>query len=496
MRERTFGARMLALMLAVLMATPGAFAVAGAPQLPDPGTVPVSKQQQEQLGLKAMSEVYQQMPVLPDSNPVTQYVQQLGRRLVQVIPQQNSWPYQFHVIPQKDVNAFALPGGPIFINVGTVLAADNESQLAGVMSHEMSHVYMQHQIKEMQKAGMTQGVAGIVGGLLGAVLGGTAGTLANMGAQYAGGILSLKYSRQEEAQADAVGAIIMYKAGYNPRSLAEFFQKLEKQGGGGGPQFLSDHPDPGNRVAAVDKEIRNWPAKNFQSDSPNFASAKQQANGVKTYTAQEIQAGVKQGVWAGQNRKNGAIPPHVPTASASSGASGGGDATLGNVSWDQVKPSGNFKEFESDMLNISYPDNWRAGNDQSSGGILIAPPAAAGQGAIAYGVVIGGGQDQNANSLDQATQDLVQSFEQSNPGLEASGNPQPIRVNGMEGRSLTLKGNSPIEKNGKPEPERDRLVTVPRSQGGLIYLVFIAPENDFSKLRATYQKTLNSLELK
>ena len=94
MRERTFGARMLALVLAVLMATPGAFAVAGAPQLPDPGTVPVSKQQQEQLGLKAMSEVYQQMPVLPDSNPVTQYVQQLGKRLVQVIPQQNSWPYQ------------------------------------------------------------------------------------------------------------------------------------------------------------------------------------------------------------------------------------------------------------------------------------------------------------------------------------------------------------------------------------------------------------------
>src|SRR2546430_16941012 len=120
MRERTFGARMVALVLGVVMASAGAFAVAGAPQLPDPGTVPVSKQQQEQLGLKAMSEVYQQMPVLPDSNPVTQYVQQLGRRLVQVIPQQNSWPYQFHVIPQKDVNAFALPGGPIFINVGKI----------------------------------------------------------------------------------------------------------------------------------------------------------------------------------------------------------------------------------------------------------------------------------------------------------------------------------------------------------------------------------------
>src|SRR5438128_12674553 len=108
MRERSFGARMLALVLAVLMATPGAFAVAGAPQLPDPGTVPVSKQQQEQLGLKAMSEVYQQIPVLPDSNPVMQYVQQLGRRLVQVIPQQNSWPYQFALIPQKGLDPISL----------------------------------------------------------------------------------------------------------------------------------------------------------------------------------------------------------------------------------------------------------------------------------------------------------------------------------------------------------------------------------------------------
>ena len=128
--------------------------------------------------------------------------------------------------------------------------------------------------------------------------------------------------------------------------------------------------------------------------------------------------------------------------------------------------------------------------------IPIAPPAAVGQGAVAYGVVIGGGQDRNANSLDQATQDLVQNLEQSNPGLQTSGNPQPINVNGMEGRSVTLKGNSPIEKNGKPQPERDWLVTVPRSQGGLIYLVFIAPENDFSKLRSTYEKTLNSLQVK
>jgi len=492
--KRTLATGVVAILLTWLVAVPGWSATPTSnPELPDPGSVAgISKQQQEQLGLKAMGEVYQQVPVLPDSSPVTKYVQELGNKLVSVIPQDKSWPYQFHVIPEKDINAFALPGGPIFINIGTITAADNEAELAGVMAHEMSHVYMQHSVKQASEESIAQVVLGVLGGVL---PGGTAGNLAGLGIQIGAGTMFLKYSRADEAQADAVGAMIMYKAGYNPRSMAEFFQKLEKQGGGG-PQFLSDHPNPGNRVAAVEKEIANWPPKNFESDSPTFAGGKQQANGVKTYTTQEIQAGAKQGVWAQQNRKNGAIPPNVPTPSASTGASGSGDASLGNVSWDQVRPSGNFKQLQSDALNISYPDNWQAGNDQSSGGITIAPPAAVGQGAVAYGVVIGGGQDRNANSLDQATQDLVQNLEQSNPGLQTSGNPQPINVNGMEGRSVTLKGNSPIEKNGKPQPERDWLVTVPRSQGGLIYLVFIAPENDFSKLRSTYEKTLNSLQVK
>src|SRR5438046_1050097 len=296
MRERTFGARMLALMLAVLMATPGAFAVAGAPQWPDTGTVPVSKQQQEQLGLKAMSEVYKQMQVLTDSNPVTQYVQQLGKRLVQVIPQQNSWPYQFHVIPQKDVNAFALPGGPIFINVGTINAADNEAQLAGVMSHEMSHVYMQHSAKQAPKRELAE-ILGALGGILG---NSTIGTLARTGIQVGAGTVLLKYSRSDEAQADSVGAIIMYKAGYNPIELAHFFEKLGKEGSSG-PQFLSDHPNPGNRSEAIDNQIRNWPPEKYLSDSQSFVSAKRQARGVKSYSAQEISDGAKNGLWAKQN---------------------------------------------------------------------------------------------------------------------------------------------------------------------------------------------------
>jgi predicted Zn-dependent protease len=293
-------------------------AVIGAePVLPDPGTVAgISKDQQEQLGLRAMAEVYKQMPVLPDSSPVSRYVQRVGSRLAGVIPRDRSWPYQFHVIQEKDINAFALPGGPIFINIGTILAADNEAQLAGVMAHEMSHVYMQHSVKQATKESFAQGLLGIVGGILGAQ-GGAIPALARMGLQFGVGTLFLKYSRADEAQADAVGAIIMYKAGYDPRQLALFFQKLEQQGNGG-PQFLSDHPNPGNRVADIDREIANWPPRQYQLNSAAFVNARQAAANVRAYSAQQIADGAKQGEWVQQNRRTGAIPPNLPQAPSDS----------------------------------------------------------------------------------------------------------------------------------------------------------------------------------
>jgi len=492
MKQRTATSRLLAILLTVLMVQPTWMGAAQkTPELPDPGSVPISKQQQEQLGLKAAGEVYQQMPVLPDSHPVTRYVQALGKKLAQVIPAQASWPYQFHVIQQKDINAFALPGGPIFVNAGTITAAQSEAQLAGVMAHEMSHVYMQHSIKGMQKQQMTQGLAGIVGGILGSVLGGSAGALANMGAQLGGGMLSLRYSRKDEAQADAVGAIIMYKAGYNPQAMAQFFQALEKQGGPGGPQFLSDHPNPGNRVEAVDKEIADWPPRSYTAGTGQFPSAKQQAAAVKMYTAQEIAQGAKSGTWAQQNRKNGSIPANVPVSS--NGQAGAGGEVL-NVSYPDVRPSGSYRQFAQNGISIEYPANWQPAAGQN--GITIAPPAGASQGVIAYGAILGSGQDQNASSLDQATQDLVQSLQQSNPGMQQSGGMKSINVNGTNGRSVTLLGNSPVQQNGKPLRERDWLVTVPDPQGrGLFYLVFIAPDKDFGQLRGTYEHMLNSFRV-
>src|SRR3954463_2228573 len=310
MQSRNFSIRTLALLLALLLAQPLALMTkleaeaGGAPQLPDPGTTGMNRQQQEQLGLQVMGEVYKQMPVLPDSSPQTQYIQRIGRKLVATIPQEYSWPYQFHVIPQKEINAFALPGGPMFVNVGTVNAANNEAQLAGVMAHEMAHVYMQHSAKQMQKGQTTQALAGILGAVLGS-RGGALGSLAQMGVQIGAGTLMLKYSRGDESQADAVGAMILYLAGYDPRALAQFFETLGEEGGGG-PQFLSDHPNPGNRQQAILKEVEGWPRKNFRTNGASFNQARQHAKTIKLYSAQEIADGAKSGRWAQLNKQNGA----------------------------------------------------------------------------------------------------------------------------------------------------------------------------------------------
>jgi predicted Zn-dependent protease len=289
MNTRSARTRILALVLAALMTEPAwLFAAIPGPELPNPGSVSMSREDQQKLGLQAAAEVYKQMPALPDSSPVAQYVQQLGKKLERVIPQQYSWPYQFHVIQQKEINAFALPGGPIFVNIGTINAADNEAELAGVIAHEMSHVYMQHSAKQAPK----QEWANILGAL-GGVFGGSAlGNLARLGIQMGAGAVLLKYSRGDEAQADSVGAIIMYKAGYNPKAMAEFFQKLEQQGGSGGPQFLSDHPNPGNRTEYVSAEIATLPPRDKQVRTTDaFRRVHDIAMKEKALTAEEVKAG-------------------------------------------------------------------------------------------------------------------------------------------------------------------------------------------------------------
>jgi Zn-dependent protease with chaperone function len=486
MKRHRLSSRAVAVALTVLLAAPAFTASAAAPQLPNPGSAGMSRDDQEKLGLQAVAEVYKQMPVLPDSSPITQYVQQLGKKLGKQIPSQYSWPYQFHVIQQKEINAFALPGGPIFINVGTISAAANEAQLAGVMSHEMSHVYMQHSAKQAPKQELAQ-VLSALGGIFG---NSTLGSLARTGIQLTAGTVLMKYSRADEAQADSVGAVIMYKSGYNPAELANFFEVLAKQGGNP-PQFLSDHPNPGNRSAAIARQTRSWPAQKYLSDTQSFASTRKLAGGVKSYSAQEISDGAKQGLWAKQNVQSGAA---APDATAQNGnASPASGAAAADVPFDQIKPSSAFKEVHQNGFSVSYPSNWSTAAGQNS--ITIAPKAGVNQNAISYGIIVSTAQDANAGSLDEVIKDLIQNLQQSNPGMRQGSAVGGIEVNGVQARSVDLSSDSPLQQGGKPLPERDWLVVTPGPGGAYLYFIFIAPERDFGTLTPTYQRTLDSLRV-
>jgi hypothetical protein len=213
---------------------------------------------------------------------------------------------------------------------------------------------------------------------------------------------------------------------------------------------------------------------------------------MRAYSAQEISDGAKSGLWAQQNRETGSIPATV-AASSSAGSKTETGKSISTVSYRDVKPSGKFTSVQNSVFAISYPDNWQLYQEQSGNGVTIAPPAGVAEGAIAYGVVI-----QLANptgsSLDQVTQDVINTLRQSNPQLRVSGTPQPVDVNGVEGRSVGLMGESPIAVDGKPIPEHDWLVVLPRAGGGLLYAVFIAPERDFSELRPVYDNMLRSLQ--
>ncbi|MGE5360490.1 MAG: M48 family metallopeptidase, partial [Bacteroidales bacterium] len=231
-----------------------------------PVTAPKNKytpEQDVQLGDKAAEQVRQEFPVVRDQAAQT-YVQRIGQRLVNAIPTQFRHPqfhYTFQVVNAKDLNAFALPGGPMFVDRGMIQAVRNEGELAGVMAHELSHVALRHGTAQATKATPYE-IGTVAGQILGAIVGGTAGQVIATGSQFGIGTAFLRFSREYEQQADILGSHIMAAAGYDPRDMAAVFKMLEQQGGPGGPEFLSDHPNPGNRFAYIEKEAQQLQVNN------------------------------------------------------------------------------------------------------------------------------------------------------------------------------------------------------------------------------------------
>jgi beta-barrel assembly-enhancing protease len=237
-----------------------------------PGFNLFSKQQDVQLGQENAAQVRKQMMVIKDPF-LTEYVTRVGNRLVSAREAQESgFPFTFEVVADPSINAFALPGGPMFINTGLLRAVDNEGQLAGVMGHEMSHVILRHGTNQASKSRLIELPA-----LLGSQMAGGSmvGKLAQVGIGLGAGSVLLKFSRSAESQADLMGSHLMAEAGYNPIEMARFFEKLNAEGGSRAPQFFSDHPNPDNREKAIEQEVQRLPQQNYGYETGEFQRMKQ-----------------------------------------------------------------------------------------------------------------------------------------------------------------------------------------------------------------------------
>jgi len=413
-----------------------------------------SVQDDIKLGRQAAQEAESQFPLLRDSE-VQSYVESVGRRLVTAIPQEFQHPefqYYFKVVNARDINAFALPGGPMYVNRGMIEAARTEGEMAGVMAHEISHVALRHgtaQASKGQKYSILGGIAGIAGTILG---GPGVGQLAQ--APFA--VYLLKFSREYETEADILGAQIMARAGYDPRDLANMFQTIERQGGGGGG-FLSDHPSASDRYARINREAQYLRVNtSAQRDSRAFARVQERLRG---YGAAPTMADIQRsGQRYPQGEQTGNYPDNAPT---------------GRVSY----PSGRYQSVSifNGGVNVSVPNNWRQVNEGNS--VWFVPEGAYGQyngqAVYTHGVSFGVGQT-NSRNLQGATQELINNFAQGNNNLRTSGGYQRSTLDGRTALWTTLTNVN--EATGRPETIR--LITTQLRNGSVFYMVAVAPQNE------------------
>lgn len=421
-----------------------------------PGFNTFSRQQDIQLGQEAAQEVRRKSQVVQNQF-LQNYVNQVGQRLANTPEaRQSEFPFSFTVINDPTVNAFALPGGPMFIQTGLLKDVDNEAQLAGVMGHEMSHVILRHGTNQASKANLIQ-----IPAMLASVVAGRSmlGQLAAAGVGLGANSLLLKFSRTDESQADALGAKLMSESGYEPQELARFFQKLEGSGGARGPQFLSDHPNPGNRFKAIQQEVETFPRQSYGYSTGQFSRMKQELLSVP---------------------------------SARSGQSGFRSASAE----PNAQPSGEMKQIRGQHFALAYPANWQAYGGSGSDSITIAPENGIVQesnqsAAIGYGAVLSYFLPDNHGTADlaAATDDLVHHLRAQNSRMQVSGSSRRVQVANHDGLVTMLESSSPYGG-----PETDALLTAETPQG-LFYMVFVAPSRDFKQLEPTFNQMVQSFRL-
>jgi predicted Zn-dependent protease len=214
----------------------------------------LTSEQEIALGLQSAPQMEAEFGGLSPDQEAQQVVDQVGSNLVNnTVAQTTPWQFDFEVLDDPNtVNAFALPGGPVYITIALLSRLETEDQLAGVLAHEVTHVLARHSAQQIAKSDLTNGLAGAVG-----VAVGTAD--AAQTAAMIGQLVNMRYGREHETQSDLIGVCLMRAAGYDPQGMLEVMQILQEASGGGGsqPEFLSTHPNPENRLREIQEAIDN-----------------------------------------------------------------------------------------------------------------------------------------------------------------------------------------------------------------------------------------------
>lgn len=443
----------------LLLAAPGFAKKQEKPKEVKPGMNFFSVDQDIQLGKEASAQIEREVEVLPNKE-LTAYVEGIGRKLL-AHAGQVPFPFTFKVVNDPSINAFALPGGPCYVNTGLIAAADSEAQVAGVLGHEIGHVLLRHGTNQASRANIFQ-MAAQLGGAMASSKGGILGSLAEAGIGLGANGVLMKFSRTAETQSDLVGARMLQAAGWNPLELARFFEKLEAESGKGGKvqEWFSSHPNPGNRVKTIQDDMRFYPKKNY-------------TNGDDA-TFQRMKAIVK------------GIPAPKPKAQGAQ-ISGNGQAP------NTQAPNG-FRVVRTPGYAVAVPQAWGQQIEQNQVNATLAPKDGVVQGQngqldVGFGALIAFSQHRAQNIADN-TKALVQDMTQSNPTLKVTGQSQAVRIDNLDALITPLEaGESGIKRGDR---ERIALITVQHPQA-LFHMVLVAPSSVWSQAEPQFQAIVQSL---
>jgi Zn-dependent protease with chaperone function len=401
------------------------------------------------MGLNAATEAEKQL-VLIKNPEATAYITSLGSSLVAKAPNDNKFPFTFKIVDDKSINAFALPGGPIYVNRGAIEAADNEAQIAGVIGHESGHVILRHGMAQAKKSQLTQGIIGGFSAIFG---NSTVAQLAGAAGAFAGSSILLRYSRDAESQADLMGTQILFDCGYDPAAMAVFFDKLaQDHKGSKSEQFFSNHPIPENRVRKVNDEITRIGAvpPNPRTDTAAFQRVKKLLLAMPD------------------------PPKPVPAGAAT----------------PPPAPSTHLTDFQTSGIQLRHPDNWKSAVDGTN--VTLAPAGGiVGKGDLAYGLIIDVFKPQNAGNLDQVTTQFIDSLLKGNTSAKIVRSKVAAQVGGKPAQLTELSNASPM--GGQ---ESDIVITVMQPDGTLLYFIEVAPTKDTPQYQPSFRSILDSVRFK